>query len=65
MIEIIYVLVSVIFTLFMAVKSKKHLYVHQHESSIRKEIQTFENNLENTKEIDLLNNYKISLDHIY
>jgi len=65
MIEIIYVTLSVTFTLVMGLVPKKHLYVHQHESSIRKELDTFEKNLDTLKNLDLSNNYKIGSNHIY
>ena len=65
MITIFYVSISVALTVFMALKAKKHLYVHQHESSIKNELETFEKNLKGIKEIDLSNTYKIGSDHIY
>lgn len=65
MIIIICTTLSVTFTLFMGLLAKKHLYVHQHESSIRKELEIFEKNLETLKKIDLSNDYKIGTNHIY
>tara|TARA_B100000809_G_C15091504_1_gene513357 strand:- start:600 stop:797 length:198 start_codon:yes stop_codon:yes gene_type:complete len=65
MIEVIYGSVSVIFTLFMAVRAKKNLYSYQHESSISKELEIFKINLEKIKKIDLSHNYKIGSDHLY
>ena len=65
MIEIIFTALSVTFTLFMGLIAKKHLYAHQHESSIKKEVDTFEKNLEALKKIDLSNNYRIGSNHIY
>jgi hypothetical protein len=65
MLGIIYTVLSVSFTLFMSIIAKKHLYVYQHESSIKKELDTFENNLETLKKMDLSNNYVIGPNHIY
>ncbi|MGB3607358.1 MAG: hypothetical protein WA775_10965 [Psychroserpens sp.] len=65
MIEVIYVMCSVPFTIIMGLKAKKHLYVHQHEKSIERELEKFEKNLDTFKKLDLSNTYDIGSDHIY
>ncbi len=65
MIEVIACCISVLVTLIFALKAKKNLYVHEHESSIKTELEKFETNLETLKKIDLSNYYKVSSNHIY
>ncbi|MEM5566303.1 hypothetical protein WNY78_14370 [Psychroserpens sp. AS72] len=65
MIDLLAPSISIIITIAFALKAKKYLYVHEHENSIKKELETFETNLETLKKLDLSNNYKISSEHIY
>ncbi|WP_040278482.1 hypothetical protein [Psychroserpens damuponensis] len=65
MLDLIAPSVSVLITIFFALKVKKHLYVYEHEHSIQKEQDTFETNLETLKKIDHSNDYKMGSGHIY
>lgn len=65
MIDLLAPSISILVTIIFALKAKKYLYAYEHESSIKKELETFDANLETLKKVDLSNNYKISSNHIY
>ncbi len=58
----------IFFSIFIVyvIFSKADLYAHEHESSIRKEIDRFDTNVERLKNLDIDgNDYRITDNHLY
>lgn len=49
----------------MVIIGKRHLYVHEHEASIRKEIKKFDETIKSIDEITTKSDFTISKDHLY
>ncbi|WP_226540373.1 hypothetical protein [Neotamlana laminarinivorans] len=49
----------------MVIIGKRHLYVHEHEASIRKEINKFDETIKTIDVITTKSDFTISKDHLY
>lgn len=58
--------IFLIFFIIFCLSFKSDLYIHQHDSSIDKELDTFNSNFETLKTLDNdSSNYKITNSHLY
>ena len=58
---IFFLIVYVLFAMF----SKSDLYAHEHDSSLKEELDNFDSNFKVLQDLDINNNYTLITDHIY
>ncbi|MGR7814486.1 hypothetical protein [Lacinutrix undariae] len=65
MITVIATSLFIVCFLIIAFYAKKHLYVYEHEKSIKKELAIFDENLNKIDALNLKSNYNIGSGHLY
>lgn len=58
---ILFLLCFILYTIF----SKSDLYYHQHDASIKTELEKFNTNFNDLDDLDIDKNYFLGTDHIY
>jgi hypothetical protein len=58
---ILFFICFAIYTIF----SKSDLYSHQHDASIKRELDKFNTNFKDLENLEINNNYSVGMSHIY
>ena len=63
--ELLFLILFFIGFAIFILHSKSDLYIHEHDASIKKEIESFDANFKELENLEIDNKYYLSNDHIY